>query len=84
MLRAGYSPSVRLFEAAACGAAIISDRWRGVEEVFAPNEEILLADGSDAVLAALSLEDSERSAIGETRTHARADGSRRRPSRRAT
>ncbi|RYD64293.1 MAG: glycosyltransferase, partial [Verrucomicrobiaceae bacterium] len=31
MIRAGHSPSVRLFEAAACGTPIISDRWTGIE-----------------------------------------------------
>jgi spore maturation protein CgeB len=39
----GYSPSVRLFEAGACGAAIISDAWPGLETVFTPGEEILIA-----------------------------------------
>lgn len=42
MVEAGYSPSVRLFEAAACGAAILSDRWPGLETFFTENEEILL------------------------------------------
>src|SRR3546814_9609511 len=31
MVRTGYSPSVRLFEAAACGSPIISDPWAGLE-----------------------------------------------------
>ena len=31
MTEAGYSPSVRLFEAAACGTPIISDRWDGID-----------------------------------------------------
>ena len=30
MIRTGWSPSVRLFEAAACGTPIISDRWEGL------------------------------------------------------
>ena len=44
MIRAGHSPSVRLFEAAACGVPIISDSWPGLENFFVPGEEILLAD----------------------------------------
>ena len=44
MIRAGHSPSVRLFEAAACGVPIISDPWMGLEDFFTPGEEILLAD----------------------------------------
>jgi spore maturation protein CgeB len=46
----GYSPSVRLFEAAACGVPIISDRWAGLETIFAPGREILLGDTSEEVL----------------------------------
>lgn len=53
MIRFGYSPSVRLFEAAAAGAPIISDRWAGLETLFEPDVEILLADGADDVLAIL-------------------------------
>jgi spore maturation protein CgeB len=74
MLRAGHSPSVRLFEAAACGSAIITDRWRGVDDAFAPSEEILIADDADAVLSALSLDENTRIAIGKrARSRALAD-----------
>ncbi|TDH64578.1 glycosyltransferase [Dankookia rubra] len=44
MVRAGHSPSVRLFEAGACGTPVISDAWDGIEALFRPGEEILLAD----------------------------------------
>jgi len=48
MVIAGYSPSVRLFEAAACGATIVSDQWPGLESFFAAGKEILLAgNGGD-------------------------------------
>jgi spore maturation protein CgeB len=53
MVRVGYSPSVRLFEAAASGAAIISDEWTGIETLFAPGGEILIATGIDDLLPAL-------------------------------
>ncbi len=43
MVRAGWSPSVRLFEAAACGTPIISDWWDGLDEFFEPGREILIA-----------------------------------------
>lgn len=49
----GFSPSVRLFEAAACGTPIISDRWPGIETLFAPSE-ILLADTPSDVIQILS------------------------------
>ena len=50
MVRAGYSPSVRLFEAAACGATIISDNWPGLETFFTPGEQILLPTNSEDVV----------------------------------
>ncbi|HEY8564622.1 MAG TPA: glycosyltransferase [Beijerinckiaceae bacterium] len=54
MVRAGYSPSVRLFEAAACGVPIISDPWDGLDTLFRPGREILIAHRSEDVLAALT------------------------------
>jgi nucleoside-diphosphate-sugar epimerase/spore maturation protein CgeB len=53
MIAAGWSPSVRLFEAAACGTPILSDRWEGIESLFVPGDEILLADTTEDALAAL-------------------------------
>ena len=53
MIQAGWSPSVRLFEAAACGTPIISDRWAGLDSLFTPGREILLASTAEEVLAAL-------------------------------
>jgi spore maturation protein CgeB len=50
MVKAGFSPSVRLFEAAACGTPIISDRWAGLETFFAPCDEILVADSAGETL----------------------------------
>jgi spore maturation protein CgeB len=61
MRRMGYSPSVRLFEAAACGTPIISDRWRGIERFFQPGAEILLADETADVVRLLDgLDESAR------------------------
>jgi spore maturation protein CgeB len=53
MIQAGWSPSVRLFEAAACGTPIISDRWAGIETLLVPGEEILLVDSTHDVLRVL-------------------------------
>ena len=50
MVKAGYSPSVRLFEAAACGIPIISDCWEGLETIFEIGEEILIARTGPDVL----------------------------------
>lgn len=49
MRKAGYSPSVRLFEAAACGTPIVSDDWVGLSEVLEPGKEILIAHSADDV-----------------------------------
>lgn len=54
MIRAGWSPSVRLFEAAACAAPIISDHWEGLDELFRPGREILIAHSTDDVVKALT------------------------------
>lgn len=53
MREAGYSPSVRLFEAAACGTPIISDYWPGLETFFELQEEILIGRGAEHTLAYL-------------------------------
>jgi spore maturation protein CgeB len=50
MVRAGFSPSVRLFEAASCGTPIISDEWPGLKTLFRPGEEILIARDARDVL----------------------------------
>lgn len=64
MIAAGWSPSVRLFEAAACGTPIISDSWPGLEDFFTPGDEIVLAQNSDEVLHALrDLDQTTRQAI---------------------
>lgn len=66
MVGAGYSPSVRLFEAAACGVPVISDRWTGIDSFFEPGREILLADSAEHVLSYLTdLPEQERAQIGE-------------------
>jgi spore maturation protein CgeB len=52
MAAMGYCPSGRLFEAAACGTAVLSDWWPGIETFFTPGEEILIAGcAADAILA---------------------------------
>lgn len=66
MVAAGYSPSVRLFEAAACGVPIISDHWPGLDTLFAPGKEILLAHDTRQALGYLrDLSESERTAIAD-------------------
>lgn len=65
MRRMGHSPSVRLFEAAACGTAILSDSWPGIDEVLTPREAIILAEGTEDVVAALSMPRVTREALAQ-------------------
>jgi spore maturation protein CgeB len=66
MVRAGYSPSVRLFEAAGCGVPIISDYWEGIEDFFDIGPEILISRSADQTLEYIrDLPQAERLAIGE-------------------
>lgn len=65
MVRAGYSPSIRIFEAAACATPIISDRWQGLETFFTPGKEILIARTPQETLCYLrELPEAERVALG--------------------
>jgi spore maturation protein CgeB len=64
MIEAGWSPSVRLFEAAACAVPVISDCWEGLETFFEPGSEILLAESADDVLGHLRLDEGARREIG--------------------
>jgi spore maturation protein CgeB len=59
MARLGYCPSGRLFEAAACGAPLLSDWFEGLELFFEPEREIRLARSGDDVLRALASSDAE-------------------------
>ena len=66
MVRAGWSPSVRLFEAAACGVPIISDAWAGLEDFFVPGREIYVSGSAAETLRLLNeLPESERKATAE-------------------
>ncbi|WEX77494.1 glycosyltransferase [Sinorhizobium numidicum] len=66
MIAAGWSPSVRLFEAAACRTAIISDHWPGIETFFPPGRAAVVAYGTNDVISALTNpDDSRRSRLAE-------------------
>jgi spore maturation protein CgeB len=63
MAEMGWCPSGRLFEAAACGAPIISDVWEGLDTFFKPGDEIIAAECLTDVVAALEAGDHELSAM---------------------
>jgi spore maturation protein CgeB len=80
MARAGFCPSGRLFEAAACGVPVLSDPWPGLGVFFTPGDQILIARTTEEALAAIALPRAELAAIGRRareRTLAEHSGDRR-------
>lgn len=66
MVTAGFSPSVRMFEAAACGTPIITDAWPGLETFFDIGKEILLVESPHQVMQILTeLPEERRRSIAE-------------------
>lgn len=66
MVASGYAPSVRLFEAIACGTPVISDWWPGIDELFRPGEEIFIARCSaEAMTYLYDTPEEVRLAVGE-------------------
>jgi spore maturation protein CgeB len=70
MIRAGWSPSVRLFEAGACGVPIVSDFWEGLGELFEIGSEIQVARSSEEALAIVRhTGEEQRRALGAAARH---------------
>jgi spore maturation protein CgeB len=65
MVSAGWSPSVRLFEAGACATPVVSDRWDGLSALFAPDSEIVIADTADRVMEILAWPERRRLSVAE-------------------
>lgn len=59
MAACGYCPSGRFFEASACGTAIVTDWFEGLDSFFTPGEELMVATGMQDVLRAMRCSDSE-------------------------
>jgi spore maturation protein CgeB len=59
----GYCPSGRLFEAAACGAPVLTDSWAGLSDFFQPGSEMLVASTTEDAMAALEISDEELARI---------------------
>ncbi|MHB0858844.1 MAG: CgeB family protein [Anaerolineae bacterium] len=65
MVAAGYSPSVRLFEAGACATPVISDYWHGLESFFHVGDEIMVSRSAEDTLRILrTMPEDERVALG--------------------
>ncbi|GGK44876.1 CgeB family protein [Salinarimonas ramus] len=54
MVAAGWSPSVRLFEAGACATAIIGDAWEGLDTLLPDGEAMLVAREPEDVVSILT------------------------------
>jgi spore maturation protein CgeB len=65
MAEIGYCPSSRLFEAAACGAPVLSDEWDGLDYFFEPSREILVARTTGHVMDALAMPPEALARIGK-------------------
>jgi spore maturation protein CgeB len=65
MVELGYCPSGRLFEAAACSVPVLSDWWDGLDTLFTPGEEILIASNTNEAIGAVTLPKAQLAAIGQ-------------------
>jgi spore maturation protein CgeB len=62
----GHAAALRLFEAAICGACIVSDTWQGLDTIFVPGKEILLVeDTEDVVRYMKTIDKSQAYTIGQ-------------------
>ena len=60
MAATGYSPPTRVFEAAGCGACVLTDAWQGIETFFAPGAEILVARSAHDIVELVRSVTAER------------------------
>ncbi len=82
MIEWGWSPSVRLFEAAACGVPIVSDWWSGLDSFFEPESEILIArSAGDVVESGHGARRRRVAAIAAARARSRHTRAQRAPAR---
>jgi len=72
MVEYGYSPSVRLFEAAGCATCVVSDPWEGLEEVFEVGRELLVVSDEEEMVRLLAELNPERAEEVGERARARA------------
>lgn len=66
MARYGFSPATRVFEAAGCGACLITDAWKGIELFLEPEKEVLVArDGAEVAALVEAIDPVRARRIGE-------------------
>ncbi|MCU1261182.1 MAG: hypothetical protein JWO80_4067 [Bryobacterales bacterium] len=64
MAELGFCPSGRLFEAAACGVPVFSDRWEGLDTFYQPGSEILIGHSTEDAVEMLNRSPEELARIG--------------------
>ncbi|MCY1033502.1 glycosyltransferase [Corallococcus sp. BB11-1] len=63
--RAEHTPGPHLFEAAACGAALVCEPWPGLEDLFSLGEEVLVArTAKDVLLYLREMPEADRLQLG--------------------
>ena len=66
MVRFGFSPPTRVFEAAGAAACLITDAWEGVQCFLTPGTEVLVArDGAEVAAHVAALDHFRAQTIGE-------------------
>jgi spore maturation protein CgeB len=66
MVRFGFSPPTRVFEAAGAGACLLTDAWVGIELFLEPGREVLVAaSGAEVETRLAALTPGRARAIGE-------------------
>jgi len=65
MAEMGWCPSGRLFEAAACGAPLLTDWWEGLDSFFQPGTEILVGRSTEEAAAAIDMDDLALQSVAE-------------------
>ena len=60
MADVGFSPPTRVFEAAGAGACVITDAWAGIEQFFAPGNEILVARSAQEIVSLMRTHHGEQ------------------------
>jgi spore maturation protein CgeB len=70
MVRFGFSPATRVFEAAGAGGCLITDKWEGIELFLEPDRECLVAaNGAEVADHLQNLPPERARQIGEAALH---------------
>jgi spore maturation protein CgeB len=71
MVKYGFSPPTRVFEAVGAGACLITDDWKGIDLFLEPGREVLVASSGAAVAEHLQALDPARARVIAQRARVR-------------